>query len=64
MCGDGLGRRVLVIGGALCRVDVYHFEDGYLEEDLVFMGDVSRRYVRRLKGRRCGVSSLGGRALD
>jgi hypothetical protein len=59
MCGDGLGRRVLVIGGALCRVDVYHFEDGYLEEDLVLKIDVSRRYVRRLKGRRCGVSSLG-----
>jgi len=37
----------------------YHFEDGYLEEDLVFRGDVGRRYVRRLKGRRCGVSSLG-----
>ena len=63
MYGDGLGRRVLVIGGALCRVDVYHFEDGYLEEDLVLKTDVSRRYVRRLKGRRCGVSSLGGRAL-
>ncbi len=59
MCSDGLGRRVLVIGSALCRVDVYHFEDGYLEEDLVFKGDASRRYVRRLKGRRCGVSSLG-----
>jgi hypothetical protein len=59
MCGDGLGRRVLVIGGALCRVDVSHFEDEYLEEDLVFKGDASRRYVRRLKGRRCGVSSLG-----
>jgi hypothetical protein len=57
MCDDGLGKRVLVIRGTLCRVDVSHFEDEYLEEDLVFMGDVSRRYVRRLKGRRCSVSS-------
>jgi hypothetical protein len=59
MCGDGLGKRVWVTGDAVCHVDVYHFEDGYLEEDLVFRGDVGRRYVRRLKGRRCGVSSLG-----
>jgi len=58
MCGDGLGKRVWVLGDTLCHVDVYYFEDEYLEEDLVFKGDVSRRYVRRLKGRRCGVSFL------
>jgi hypothetical protein len=59
MCDDGLGERVLVIGDVVCHVDVYHFEDEYLEEDLVLKIDVSRRYVRRLKGRRCSVSSLG-----